>query len=70
MKLELANDYQVMIAQLLWVAPNREAVDEIIEHYGSEAETVMEMMVAARLDEVTDYTQARKELNRIFKGAQ
>ena len=70
MKLELANEHQVMIAQLLWAAPDREAVNEIIEHYGSEAETVRDLMIAARFDDITDFTQARTELNRIFNRAQ
>ncbi len=70
MKLELANEHQVMIAQLLWLAPDNEAVNEIIEEYGREAETVRDLMIAARFDDITDFTQARTVLNRIFNRAQ
>ena len=70
MKLELNTNRQVMIAQLLWEAPDWETVNMILEQYGREAETVRNLMLWAQLDDISDFAQARSELNRIFKEAQ
>lgn len=54
MKLVLNNQLQHKIADLLWDAPDQEAVDTILNLWGKDAQVVYHMMVAEFMDLVDE----------------
>lgn len=64
MEITFANQRQVEIADLLWVAQSQKEVDAVIRKYGREAVVVQHMMVAAAFDNVTDVSDAAHVLEK------
>ena len=65
MNLELKSQHQKILADILWEAEDLDQVQKILRLYGTEAEVVYHMMVAAHLDEqVSDFDDAISLLAR------
>lgn len=69
MELQLANKLQHHIADLLWKAKDQTAVKDIIKVYGTDAVTVLNMMLAAYYDEVDATDLSQPILERIKNGS-
>lgn len=67
MELQLQNEYQYMIADLLWKATTQEQVDSILKIFEKDAHIVYNMMLAEYFDTVDDVDAAQKLLKRISK---
>jgi len=64
MRLELANEQQHYIADLLWVAKNKETVKSILQIYGVDAIIVLNMMLADYYDNVDATDLAEQVLEK------
>lgn len=64
MELMLKSKLQHQIADLLWAAETQEAADQIVQQFGRDGEIVMNLMLAAGLDEVMDVDLARTVLSQ------
>jgi hypothetical protein len=54
MEIRFANKNQCAIADLFWVAQTQEEVNVIIKTFGSEAQIVYDMIIAAAIEEETN----------------
>lgn len=66
LKIQLQNKKQFEIADLFWEATDQESVNLILRVFGHDAHVVLNMMIAASMDEVTDTNLAEQALSKIF----
>jgi hypothetical protein len=65
MEIHFKHPYQVTIANLLWNAPDKKAVNNIVGMFGKHGQEVYYMIVAEYLDRVMDTDLAEEVIAKV-----